>query len=258
LPEEYVNIEIAPDMVDRYIDGDYVVRSTTNAYGNKKDIGLFEIILGGDTWDLWENYESDWKGALDYHADSDSEARILEIVKAMAVKNGVEIDEDLSLDDMIEEYDEDREIIHAIQRAVNDAESDTYVNDVYNKLKEALEELGSVERMDDSGVVLRVNVGKYIDELEDDVYEEISDRCNDNLECMFDEMMGEWIDKPYYKFNDNYYTPDINNRYFNELLQEQLDEIRVEEINESKIVIKNMLRESLVPKVVIKKFKRLN
>jgi hypothetical protein len=82
--------------------------------------------------------------------------------------------------------------------------------------------------------------------LEDDVYEEISDRCNDNLECMFYEMIGVWIDKPDYKFNDNYYSPDINNRHFNELLQEQLDEIRVEEINESKIVIKNMLRESLV------------
>jgi hypothetical protein len=246
LPEEYVNIEIEPDRVDRYIDGDYVVRSTTNEYGNKKDIGLFEIILGGDTWDLWENYESDWKGALDYHADSESEAKILEIVKAMAAKNGVEIDGDLSLDDMIEEYDEDKEIIHAIQRAVNDAESDTYVNDVYKKLKEALEELGSVERMDENGVVLRVNVGKYLDDLEEDVYEEISDKCNDDMSCMFDEMMGEWIDKPDYRFNDNYYTPDINDRYFNELLQKGLDEIRVEEINESKMTIKNLIREQFV------------
>jgi len=246
LPEEYVSIEIKPDRVDRYIDGDYVVSKTRDG----ENIGLFETILAGDTWDLWDNYDADWKSALQYHVDSDSEARILEMVKTMATKNGIEIDEDLSLEDMIEEYDEDQEVIHAIQRAINDAESDAYASDIYKKLKEALEELGTVERMDDSGVVLRVNVGSYLDDLDEDVYEEISDRCDDDMSCMFDEMIGEWVDKPDFRFDDRYYSPDIDNRYFNELLQESLDEIRVEGINESKVMIKNMLRESLVPKVV--------
>jgi hypothetical protein len=250
LPEEYISIEISPDRVDRYIDGDYTVSSSTNKYGVKVNVGLFETILAGDTWDLWDNYDADWKAALQYHADSDSEARILEMVKAMAAKNGVEVDEDLSLEDMIEEYDDNEEIIDAIQRSVNDAESDAYVDDIYKSLKSALEELGGVERMDDTGVVLRVNMGYYLDELEEDVYEEISDRCNDDMSCMFDEMIGEWIDKPDFRFNDNYYSPNINNRYFNELLQERLDEIKIEEINESKVMIKNMLRENFVPKVV--------
>jgi hypothetical protein len=240
LPEEYISIEISPDRVDRYIDGDYTVSSSTNKYGVKVNVGLFETILAGDTWDLWDNYDADWKAALQYHADSDSEARILEILKALAVKNGVEVDEDLSLEDMIEEYDEDQEIIDAIKRSVNDAESDAYVDDIYKSLKSALEELGGVERMDDTGVVLRVNMGYYLDELEEDVYEEISDRCNDDMSCMFDEMIGEWIDKPDFRFNDNYYYPDVNDRYFNELLQDKLDEIK---INESKVTIKNMLRE---------------
>jgi type III secretion system FlhB-like substrate exporter len=252
LPEEYVSIEISPDRVDRYIDGDYTVRKERVFYGEGRSIGVFETILAGDTWDLWDNYDADWKDALEYNADSDSEARIREILVAMAAKNGVEVDEDLSLEDMIEEYDEDQEIIHAIQRAVNDSESDAYADDLYKALKSALEELGTVEKMDDTGVVLHVNVGKYIDDLEEDVYEEISDRCDDKLDCMFDAMMGEWIDKPDFKFNDNYYSPNINNGYFNELLQDRLDEIKVEEINESKVRIKNILRESLVPKVVNK------
>ena len=245
LPEEYISLEISPDRVDRYVDGDYTVSSHTNKYGVKVNIGLFETILAGDTWDLWDNYDADWKAALQYHADSDSEKQILEIVRALAVKNGHEFDEDLSLEDMIEEYDDNQEIIDAIQRAVNDAESGAYVNDVYKALKSSLEELGGVERMDDTGVVLRVNVGEYLDELEEDVYEEISDRCNDDLECMFNEMIGEWIDKPDYRFNDNYYYPDIDDRYFNELLQERLDEINIKEVNESKTIIKNILRESL-------------
>ena len=248
LPEEYVNIEIAPDRVDRYIDGDYTVRTVKNSLGNNiRNIGLFETILAGDTWDLWDNYDADWKSALQYHADSDSERQILEILKALAVKNGHEFDEDLSLDDMIEEYDDNRDIIDAIQRAVNDAESDAYVDDLYKALEKAFEELGGVERMDDTGVNLRVNMGKYLDDLEEDVYEEISDRCDDDLKCMFNEMIGEWIDKPDFRYNDHYYHPDINERYFNELLQERLDEIR---IDESKVAIKNMLRENFTPRVV--------
>lgn len=254
LPEEYVSIEIDPDEVHRYVDGDYTIHRKTikSPYGGERtvDVGLFETILAGDTWELWDNYDADWRVALQYHADSDSERQILEIVKALAAKNGYEFDEDLSLDDMIEEYDDDREIIDAIQRAVNDTESDTYVNDLHKALKEVLEELGGVERMDDTGVVLRVDMGKYLDDLEEDVYEEISDRCDDDLKCMFDEMIGDWIDKPDFRFDDRYYYPDIDDRYFNELLQERLDEINIKEVNESKIAIKNMLREAFVPKLV--------
>ena len=258
LPEEYVSIEISPDNVDRYVDGDYTIRSSTNKYGVKVNVGLFETILGGDTWDLWDNYDADWKGALEYHADSDNEARILEMVKAMAANKGYEFNENLSLTEMIRQYDDDdMEIIYAIQRAVNDAESDTYANDLYKALKSALNELGVVEKMDEEGVVLRVNVGSYLDDLEEDVYEEISDRCNDDMSCMFNEMIGEWIDKPDFRFNDNYYSPDINDVYFNELLEEHLGEIRIEEINESRVMIKNMLRESLVC-MVVKRLKRVN
>jgi hypothetical protein len=73
LPEEYVSIEISPDRVDRYIDGDYTVRKErSNVYGEGRSIGVFETILAGDTWDLWDNYDADWKAALQYHADSDS------------------------------------------------------------------------------------------------------------------------------------------------------------------------------------------
>ena len=241
LPEEYISLEIPADRVDRYVDGDYTVSKSNN-----REIGLFETILAGDTWDLWDNYDADWKAALQYHADEETFSMIDEKLREMAAKSGVEYDKELSLGERIEEYDSDMEIIHAIQNSVNNAESDSYVNYLYKLLKEALEELGGVEKMDDSGVVLRVDMGKYLDDLEEDVYEEFSDRCNEELECIFDEMIGEWIDKPDFRYDDRF-TPSVDDRYFNELLQDGIGYIRVDE---SKVKIKNMLRESFVPKVV--------
>lgn len=250
LPEEYISLEINPDDVHRYVDGDYVInkRTVKTPAGNDRtvDIGLFEVILSGDAWELWDNYDADWKSALEYHTDSDSEQMIDEKLRGIAKKNGIEYDDDLSLEEKIDEYDDDGEIQMAISNSINSAESDSYVNHLYETLKDALEELGGVERMDDTGVVLRVDMGKYLDDLEDDVYEEIADRCNDDLKCMFDEMIGEWIDKPNFRYDDRYY-PDVDERYFNELLQERLDKINIKQVNESKAAIKNMLRETFVP-----------
>jgi hypothetical protein len=56
---------------------------------------------------------------------------------------------------------------------------------------------------------------------------------------MFNEMVGEWIDKPDFRYDDRF-TPSVDDRYFNELLQDGIGYIRVDE---SKVKIKNMLRE---------------
>jgi hypothetical protein len=227
LPEEYVNIEIAVDNIERYVDSNYshVIKS----------------VLSGDDYDLWDNYDADWKSALEYHVNNESTVEIINVLRELAAKNGVEFDDSMSLEEMIEEYDEDQEVINAIQLSVNDAERDDYISYIYKQLKSSLEEYGGVEKLDDTGVSMRVDLGKLIDELEDDVYEEIADNCNDDSDCIFNEMVSDsWIDKPDFYLDDRY-IPDVSEEYFNELLQERLGEIS---LNESKAFIKNMLREN--------------
>lgn len=227
LPEEYINIEIDVDNIERYLD---------TRYSN-----VIKAVLSGDDYDLWDNYDADWKSALEYNVNNESTVEIISVLREMAAKNGVEFDDSMSLEEMIEEYDEGQEVINAIQLAVNDAERDDYISYIYKQLKNSLEEYGSVERLDDTGVSLRVDFGKMIDELEEDVYEEIADNCNDDSDCIFNEMVfGDWIDKPNFYLDDRYY-PDMSEQYFNELLQERLGEIS---LNESKALIKNMLREN--------------
>lgn len=233
LPEEYVNIEIDVDNIQRYVDSNYS--------------HVIKTVLSGDDYDLWDNYDADWKSALEYYVNEENVVEIKKMLRSMAAKNGVEIDESLSLEELIEEYDEDQEIINAIQLSVNDAERDDYISYIYKKLKESLEEYGGVERLDDTGVSLRVDLGKLIDELEDEVYEEIADNCNDESDCIFNEMISDgWIDKPDFYLDDRYY-PDVNNDFFNEMLRDRLGEVS---LNESKVAIKNMLRENFVRKVV--------
>lgn len=227
LPEEYVNIEIAVDNIERYLDTQYsqVIKS----------------VLSGDDYDLWDNYDADWKSALEYHVNNESTVEIINVLRELAAKNGVEFDDSMSLEEIIEEYDEDQEVINAIQLSVNDAERDDYISYIYKQLKSSLEEYGGVEELDDTGVSIRVDLGKLIDELEGDVYEEIADNCNDDSDCIFNEIVfGDWIDKPDFYLDDRYY-PDVSEEYFNELLQERLGEIS---LNESKVFIKNMLREN--------------
>jgi hypothetical protein len=64
----------------------------------------------------------------------------------------------------------------------------------------------------------------YIDNLDSYWYDEYMDRCDDNLECVFFEMIGNDIDKPKFDIDDRWY-PDIDETYFNEMLSDYLSDV---------------------------------
>ena len=233
-----ITVDISPDDVGRYVKGDYVVnrykkKVTTpvgQQYERTVEVTLFDTILSGDVWDLWQNWEPDWKGALSYDVDNENEQKIRNILKYLAQKDNPDFSEesfnDEDTDSLIEDWDEDHEIRSAIGNAVSNAESDAYGNYLYDELKGALEEYGTVEKMNDEGVILHVDTEKYIADLDDEEYEDyVEYRCDGDIKCAFSEMAYEdRIEKPKVSIDDRYY-PDINTENFNEILSDRLSEV---------------------------------
>ena len=66
---------------------------------------------------------------------------------------------------------------------------------------------------------------------QDDLSSELDnyfDNCNDNYQCVFEELMGEYNDKPDFRRKiDDRWTPDVNEDYFNEILNDYLGDVRL-------------------------------
>lgn len=217
-------IELKPDEVGDYIDGDYVVRQGKRKDGTTYRYYFFETLLSGDFFDLYDSgfYEGDWESALDYYCDDENEKKIIELLKIMA---GEEYDESSSIEEQIKEYDGDLSIPSAIRSANSDCESDDYHNYVYKSLKEALNEYGTVLEMNDMGVKIKIDLSNYLDDIRDEYWDELEEVCDSDPKCMFNEMVyhGE-IDKPKYRIDDRY-TPSCERKYFNEILSDRLSEV---------------------------------
>ena len=154
----------------------------------------------------------------------ENEKKIWELVKGMA---GEEFDEELDLEDAIKEYDGDNEIRRAISSAVSDAEASDYADYLWKELKDALEEWGEVIKMDDTGVRVRIDTAKYIEDYidyyGDESFEDAFERCNEDVECVFVEILDN-IDKPNFSIDERWY-PSIDSGNFNDTLSDRLAEI---------------------------------
>jgi hypothetical protein len=215
-------LKINPWDVNDYVQGDYTVRKTKSGRGS---IGLFETILSGEMWDLWDNYDADWKVALQYCVSQENERRIRNMLVDMAEKAGVEFDTELDTEDAIEEYDTDNEIQRALSSAMNDAESGSYQNYMYKTLKRELEDYGNVIKFDDEGVEIEIDLTKYINSTNEEYVDAYFEDCNDDINCVFTEMIHQGdIDKPKFSIDDRWY-PDVDNNEYNSILSDRLSDI---------------------------------
>ena len=79
--------------------------------------------------------------------------------------------------------------------------------------------------MDDEGIILEVDVEKYINELDDGVVDEQLEACDGDLKCFLEEIFRQdYVESPKFEIND-YWYPDINERDYNNYLAERLHEI---------------------------------
>lgn len=230
-PQTRFVLEIDPDKIGDYLDGDHVYRRYTRKTPDGRDltktIYFYEYIMSDDVWDM--AYESDWgrdwKTSLDYYVSPENEKLIESMINEWISKSGDEVDEDMSLEDKLEQYDDNYDIRNAISGAENDIASGEYVEYLRNTLKSSLEEYGSVFEFSTEIIKIQMDLNDYINNINEDELDEFYENCNDDPECVFGELLGnDYFDKPKPRFNDNWY-PDIDRRLYNEYLRERLNEI---------------------------------
>ena len=98
---------------------------------------------------------------------------------------------------------------------------------LYDTLKDAVQELGEVTKFDDEGIVIIVNMEKYLNDIDDSWYDDYMERCDDDLRCVFSEMIGQEIDQPTFSVDDRW-SPDIDKQSYNEILSDKLGEVEYE------------------------------
>ena len=220
-------LELDTDEIGEYVNGDYVIstRKWVDDNGNKRTSSnyLFKSIME-DPWDLWDNYDVDWKSSLQYHVNDKNEARIREILS----KDTEEDTSEYSIEDLIEEFD-DGEIVSAISSATSDGERDSYGNMLRDTLKSCLEEYGKVTEFGYEGVKVTIDLDNFTDNVDEEDLNDFFEKCEGEPSCVFYDIMfgsgyGGYVDKPKFSVDDRWY-PDINETYFNESLSERLSEI---------------------------------
>ena len=221
-------LSIPAHAIDRYVDGDWLIRKRkwTDAQGNKRESKsyFFETLLI-DPWDLWQNYNSDWEGAVDYSLNKENEKKIRDYLISLA-ENPSEYEES-SIKELIEDLDEESDVRNAISEAVNQAESDDYTDTLRKHLESKLEEYGTVLKLNDEGAEIQINLESFVDQHvdNDEWLLECLDTCGEtNSECIFDEVIGAYgFEKPRWNFDDRYY-PDVDSRFFNDMLSDRLSD----------------------------------
>lgn len=206
-------LSIEPHHIENYVDGSWTVVSKDR---RGLRIDLFEAILSGDFHLIYDYNDYNWRAPLEYYTDRKNEKIIVDTLKKMCDKNNIEFDEDLSIENMIEEYDESDEIKDALSFSYNDAQNHDAYDHFYKTLYDCLDWYGEILNIDDTGVKIKIDLDKFNAE----------DYLNsEDLEENFEAMLNDYIIiKPKF-YIDNRWEPNVSEEYFNELLLDRLGEI---------------------------------
>jgi hypothetical protein len=220
-------LEFYPSVIHYYVDCDYrdtvYIRKTPDGGETKVKVSYLEKILTEpfSLFDYGNSYSLD--SAIDYYIDNENRELIISLLEKNAEKNGMPFDDDLSLKEMIEMYDDDGDIENQIVWTISDVEESEYVDHLYDVLKKCLEEYGNVIEMNHEGVKMEVDLNRFINEIPENEFDVAVEDCKEEPECVFDFLLYEGhIEKPKFELNENWY-PNIDKDIFNESLKERLN-----------------------------------
>jgi hypothetical protein len=225
-------LEISPEDIEDYVDGGWDNTYTNRTTGTKTRVSIFTEIMSGDAWGLWnqDGYE-DFGSYFQYTIDQPTEDRIWNIVRKMAERDGIELDEDLDLEDAVKEVDDNWGIRNAIGGAINDADANDYVDYLQKQVESALEFYGEVYEFNDTGAKIQVELSNLVDidnQEVDEIFENNMDRTGPyNLEGVLRDLISDGqIRKPNFYYDDRWYpSPDDN--VVNEYVNDRLSDINI-------------------------------
>jgi hypothetical protein len=213
-------IEFDSSDIGYYLGGDFLYRTynfkTPEGNDTKRKVYYYETIMSDDVWDMYRGDGGNWKDNL-YYVDSDNESKIREMIN--------ETDENISLEEMIEQYDDTDEIKNAINDAMSDIERDEYAQYLREALETALNKLGNVFEFSSEKIKMQIDLKDLFSDNDIDDYFETYEDCNDDPKCLFGALLDEGsIDKPIPRFYDYWYA-DIDKELYNDRLTDRLNQI---------------------------------
>ena len=127
------------------------------------------------------------------------------------------------------DYDGFDDIDTALRNSANSVDSDAYGDYLQEQLINAFEEYGGkVIEFTNENVSFTVNLEKYIAEMDDGDGADVEDlvgRCGLDMSCLFDELRSYgWINRPKPNFDDQWYNRNFDEKYFNEIVSDNLYE----------------------------------
>jgi hypothetical protein len=221
-------LELDPSNVSNYLKGDtYKTYEYKDENGKlvKKRVGRYETIVSDnirdEVWDM--DFGSDWKTTLKYEVNDDNKKFIEQLIDDMIVNSGDEVDQDISLEQKIENYDDYSKITQAINNAENNILSGMYVEHLRDAIKSALEEYGSVFEFNDESIKIQIDLKDF--NFSNDYLDEYYEICDGNPACVFSELTSQdIIEMPKPNF-DKYWSPSMDTDEYNEALRNRLNEI---------------------------------
>jgi hypothetical protein len=223
LPNMVFELKISPDEMHYHIDGDWVSnkrkRKLLSGMEVTDEVWFTEKVLSGDIWEFYED-SGEWKSSLEHEVNEENADKIREIIKS---RSGDDYDPEETLENLIEEYDDDYDIRNAITGAYSDTASSEYYYYILSELQSTLEEYGEVLKLNDEGAVIKIDLNTVIDEMgvDETDLDEAFENCGDDPACVFNELMH---DKPRFSLDERW-TPSIDDDKFNSMLEDRLGEI---------------------------------
>ena len=209
-PSTSFKIDYACSEVSELLTTDYYI-----------SIDIVERVLCGDSSDLYDNWSYYYENASDSVGNLNKEITerfIDEIVRITGLERSEVIENGISyyLENEDDSYDFDN-LKRVLASAQNNADADDYYKYLYDAIKNALEELGTVYSLNDEGVKMNIDISQFL--TDEQISENLKYYDVEDMYSLFEELKGNDIELPKVIIDERY-SPYGSSEDFNDYISD--------------------------------------